>query len=187
MQYPVTLALPSFFHTFWPCQRQERSQHKPRRPPQLPQPKSQILYESSHSERIPPGRSADENNSAFLQLFSRFRHSPISLENQESSFGNCPRRRTAIVPFWNPASAAGHAASDSLEFPVWRTLLGHLIVDLQLLKTAITLKFMVAGTTVSGSRAALYVMKCFSKRRFDRSAPSSVSITDFALLIGSSM
>ena len=30
-------------------------------------------------------------------------------------------------------------------------------------------------------------MKCFSNSRFDRSAPSSVSITDFALLTGSSM
>ena len=30
-------------------------------------------------------------------------------------------------------------------------------------------------------------MKCFSKSRFDRSAPSSVSTTDFALLTGSSM
>lgn len=29
------------------------------------------------------------------------------------------------------------------------------------------------------------LMKCFSNRRFDRSAPSSVSITDFAFVAGS--
>lgn len=55
---------------------------------------------------------------------------------------------------------------------------------------AITLKFPAgeAGPTerqsCRGYRPHPF-MKCFSNRRFDRSAPSPVSMTDFALLTGS--
>jgi hypothetical protein len=57
---------------------------------------------------------------------------------------------------------------------------------------AITLKFPAGegrphkALAVPGYRPQPF-MKCFSNRCFDRSAPSSVSITDFALLTGSSM
>ena len=56
---------------------------------------------------------------------------------------------------------------------------------------AFTLKFMgrAGGTSphaIPAEHQLLYsVMKCFSNRRFDRSAPSSVSITDFAFVAGS--
>jgi len=59
-------------------------------------------------------------------------------------------------------------------------------------KQAISLKFRSLiggyGPTQSASAASPYsAMKYFSKRRFERSAPSSVRMTDFALLTGSSM
>ena len=43
----------------------------------------------------------------------------------------------------------------------------------------------VAASAARRVSASHSVMKCFSNRRLDFSAPSSVSITDFALVAGS--